>query len=464
MTPHTIEILIVTLVLSGIGFTAVQATLRRKGTGAVEYFLAGRNVSWWALAVSLAVTTIWLTWSIFTGIPVGPGLMAWVAPGGMAVAGLVMLGVVISMRYRDSVASTIPAFLGERYGRAVGVAVAIISIGITLLVSVPYTIFIGSRLLNALLGWELMSSALLVVVVTGLLVIPGGYTAVMAMHAAGGVAVGLGVLLLATGGFYPAGEIIQRIGPDPEASWMEVVAGLAIIGFWFTCIDQSVVQRVKAARSSAATRGGAALAALLVALGVSGIAVGFDVVPAEESRIIEAGVAAGFVGAAVVAFEIATLSTLFMSASTVFSMDLLRFRRAKEHDVVLVLVGRLANTGIVILTILAASSLALTEGRSIEWMVRAAAYALSPVVAILLLGLLWPRVHGGGAVWALVLGWSAGIAVGLVSAGGVGSVLEGVVATFALSVLVCTGVSLFTSPRQSPGRVAGTVVDAGGKS
>jgi SSS family solute:Na+ symporter len=449
------------LVLAGIAFAALQVTRGRKGAGAAEYFLASRSVGWLALAVSLSVTTIWGLWSVFAGMPVSSGLMGWVIPGCAAVVGLVLLGLVFAPLYRTSNAATIPAFLGERYGRSVGVAVAGVSIAVTLLVRIPFTILIGSRLLNALLGWEIMSSALLMIVVPGLFVIAGGYHAVIATHGAGGIAAGAGVLFLAFNGFFPTEAMLHRAVPEAEGSLVPLVTGVAVVGLWFTCIDQYVVQRVIAARSCAAMRGGAALAALLVVLGVVAIATGFDTAPAEGAQLIGSSVAAGFVGAAIVAFGMASLSGLFMSAATVFAMDVFLAGRKRSDEAALVLVGRLANTVIVILAIMAASSIALTGAGSIHWMARALAIALPPVVAILLLGLVWSRMHGRGAFWALVIGWGAGVGFSGMSAESMGAMMQGVLLTFALSALVCVGVSLATAPRGELGSVMGTIVHEG---
>jgi SSS family solute:Na+ symporter len=458
LTPQTGEVLITVLVLVGIGVVAVQLLRGKRGGGAEEYYLANRSVSWVVLALSLSMTTVWGVWCLFVGIPLSVGLMAWTVPGGVAVVGLLFLGVILSLPYRSSHASTLPAFLRARYGKSVGLTVAGVSIAVTLFVSIPFTILIGSRLLSVLLGWELVSSALLMVVVTGLFVIAGGYPAVMATHVAGSVAAGAGILCLAMNGFSPGEEGLHRILPGTEASFLPAASALMIVGLWFTCIDQSIVQRVMAARSCKAIKGGAAAAAGLVLLGVVALSFGFGPIPGEGSRMVENTIGAGFIGAAIVAFSVASLAGLFMSAATVFAMDVFRAGEKKSDEATLILVGRLANTVIVILAIMAASLIALAGSGSIIWMARALGIVLPPIVVILLLGLSWPRMHGRGALWALLLGWSTGIGFVAMSAEGLEGMTRGVLLTFAISAVVCIGVSLVTAPRAGVGASEGAIV------
>jgi SSS family solute:Na+ symporter len=441
------DILIIVLVLAGIGIAALRATRGRKSAGTAEYFFASRSVGWMALAISLAVTTVWGIWSLFAAMPVSPGLPGWIIPGGVAVAGLLLQGMVFAPLYRTAQTTTIPAFLGERYGKRVGLLAAGVSVSLTLLVLIPFTILIGSRLLNALLDWELMSSALLMIAIPGLFVIAGGYHAVMATHFAGGIAAAVGAVFLAFHGFFPGDSVLHRLVPEAETSWMELLAGLMVVGLWFTCVDQYAVQRTVAARSSLAVRRGSAGAALLVALGVCALAFGFGT-SSGEMELVGNGVVAGFVGAAIISFGIASLSGLFMSAATVFAFDLFQAGRKTGDEATQVLVGRLANTVVVIVAIMTASSISMTGVTSIHWMARAVAIALPPVVAILLLGVIWPRMHGGGAFWALGTGWVAGIGHATITTGGEGDAMSGVLLTFAVSAFVCVVVSFVSTPPQ----------------
>ena len=156
-------------------------------------------------------------------------------------------------------------------------AVAGVSLGLTLLVRIPFTILVGAQLLNLLLGWELMSSALLMIVVPGLFVIAGGYRAVMATHGVGGIAGVAGILMLLLGGGFPAESMLHLVMPG-ESSPAFLAGGMAVVGLWFTCGDQHIVQRVVAARTCSAMRWGAGAASLLVMLGAAGVGAGFDLV------------------------------------------------------------------------------------------------------------------------------------------------------------------------------------------
>jgi SSS family solute:Na+ symporter len=431
------------LALAGIGLAGLLATRGKKGPSVAEYFLAGQGVGWLALGISLSVTTLWALWSLSVGMPASFGLLGWAIPGVIVIVGLLFLGIVFAPRYLSLGVATIPSYLKDRYGRGVGFGAAVISIVLTLLIRIPFTIFVGSRLLSALWAWDPMSSALLMIIVPGLFVVAGGYRAVIATQYAGGIAAGLGLLVLAFKGFSIPTIFVQRLLPGADLSWVFVICGAAVVGFWYTCFDQFVVQRAFAARSCAAIRGGAGLAALLVVLGVVALSIGFTngVSPASQGLNGD-GVTSGFIGAAIIAFAMASLAGHFMSVATLFTTDLYLAGRKKRDEATLVLVGRLTNTVVVFLAILTASSVGLMGSGSLEWMAHAFAITVPPIAAVTMIGLLWPRMHGRGALWALIIGWAAGLFQIGISPGDIGGMMQGIVLTFACSSLVFVAVSL----------------------
>lgn len=462
LRPQTSEMVIVLLALAGIGVAGLRATWGKRGLNISEYFLAGRSIGWLPLGSSLAVTTIWAIWSLSVGMPSSFGVIGWLIPGVVAIAGLLVLGLVFAPRYMTTQATTVPTILRNRFGRGVGFGVAIVSVFLTLGIRIPITIFVGSRMLGALWAWDPLSSALLMIVVPGLLVVAGGYRAVIATQAASGIVVAAGLIFMVLAQVpFPASRVLGFL-PAAETGWGVLLAGAVVLGFWYTCIDQFVVQRALAARSSKDVRGGTGLSALFVLLGIAALA---SLSSAPHSTVITSmndnGVATGFVGAAIIASGMATLSGHFMNVATLFTMDVVLVNRKKSDEAALVLVGRLTNTVVVFLAILTASSIALMGTASLDWMVHALGVVVPPMAAVTAIGLLWPRMHGRGAFWGLVVGWVAGgVAMGL-SMSEANGILQGIAVTFACSALVFVSVSLMSAPGGALGHAREAMLEKG---
>ncbi len=455
---QTYDLLIILAALAGMAFAALRAIQGRKGNDASEYFLAKRNVGWLSLGASLFVTSLWGFWSVAMAKPVAQGLFGWLLPGAVVVGALVVLGIGFVSPYKASAAATLPSVIAERFGRHVGLAVALASIGLTLFVHIPFTILIGTRMVSALMGWDLMSSGLLMVVIPGLFVVAGGFPSVIAMQSAGSVAAGIGLLFLAVNGLPGGDGALHRVLPEAVGSWPSVVAGVAILGLWSLCMEQQVVQRVFSARSCVQGRTGSLVAAALVLIGVVAVIMGVEGSDPSATLRSSAGPAGGFIVAAVIAFVMSSLSAHFTSVSTLITMDIVRPGREAAGDAALVLTGRLTNTVVVILAILTASSLALMGPAVLDWMVPAAVTIVPPVVAVVMLGMLLPRMHGRGAIWALVVGWAVGVVQAGVNVGTGDQILENAWVTFAVSALVFVSVSLAVAPLGTLRKVPGTIL------
>jgi solute:Na+ symporter, SSS family len=454
MGPHgTYDLLVILAATAGLAFAALRANQGKRGSDASEYFLARRSVGWFSLGVSLFVTCLWAFWSSTQAKPVAEGIWGWLVPGVVVVIGLVALGLGFVPRYKASEAMTISSFLSERFGRPVGLAIALASIGLTLFVQIPFTILVGTQMVSALMAWDPMSSGLLMVVIPGLFVVAGGYPSAIAAQTAGGVVASVGLLFLAVNGF-PGDSALPRALPEAIVSWPSLIACLAIMGSWSMCMEQQVAQRIFAARTPAQGRRGALLAAALVLVGVALLAMASGNASPSPALAGSSGAAGGFVVAAIIALVMGSLSAHFMSVSTLITMDIVRPVMHAAGEAKSVLSGRLTNTVVVILAILTASSLPLTGAVVLEWMVPAAVAIVPPVVAVVLLGLFVPRMHGRGAFWALVAGWVVGVADAATGA----LAMEGALVTFTVSAVVFVSVSLAVAPLGTLRKVPGTIL------
>jgi SSS family solute:Na+ symporter len=257
---------------------AVYATWReRRGREtSADYFLAGRNTGWFIVGASLFASNI--------GSEHLVGLAGTGAASGVAVAQfevlasliLLLLGWVFASFYLRSGVYTMPEFLERRYSPAARWYLAVISIIGYVITKISVTIAAGGIVFVALMGIDFWTGALIVVIATGIYTIFGGLRAVLITDTIqmfvliGGAIAVLITGLAAIGGW---GELMRSAGPgvmdlwkpasDPDFPWTGILFGAPILGIWYWCTDQFIVQRTLAARNLTEARRGTIFAAFL---------------------------------------------------------------------------------------------------------------------------------------------------------------------------------------------------------
>jgi Na+/proline symporter len=151
------------------------------------------------------------------------------------------------------------------------------------------------------------------------------------------------------------------------------------------------------------------------------------------------------IGTTVLVTAIAFLSSQFMSIATLIGINVYQAYRPEKDEGSIVLVGRTAGTVVVFAAILAGATVGVAGIQRVDWLVRALAAGVPPVAAIVLIGALWNRMHGRGALWALLTGWGVGVVQSVLIAESVASVVIGMIATFVVSALVLVAVSTVVS-------------------
>jgi len=441
---------VVILMLLGVMIAGLRGMRGGRGRNIAEYFLGGHASHWLNLAASLFVTTLWGVWGVGSELSLGVDVVSWGLLAGASIAGLVLLGLVFAPAYRDTGVMTTPAFLGKFYGDGrVRTVVSLTLMVLTLFVRIPLTIIIGGRMLNALFGWDPMTSALLMIVVPGFFAVAGGFAAIMAVHGAAAVVAVIGLLCAGASGL--GGSALLSSAPDGGGGteWMILVAGLLLNAFWMTGIDQSVVQRTAAAGSGSAARRGAFSAAGAI----GSVALIFMILALwRPLGVAPAGLFFGGVvsllGCSVLALAMAALSADLLSVSTIFTMDLFGRTREEADGSTFVLAGRLMATVSVFVSIVAASFLTLLGEKVVPWLLDGYVVLAAPVVTVAIIGFVWERIRGRGAFWALVSGWIAGALHWIVEPDLMPlrtSVLLTALALFAVTGVVLVGVSLLSS-------------------
>ncbi len=487
----------------------------RKQATSTDYFLAGREIGWFVVGCSLLASNI--------GSEHIVGLAGNGASSGMAMAHwelhawiMLLLGWVFVPFYYRSGVFTMPEFLERRFNSRTRWALSIVSLIAYVFTKVSVTVYAGAVVFQALLPDTFGSpenafwiGAITTVVLTGVYTIFGGLRAVVYTEVAqtllllgGSVFItffALGKLggwgeLKAVLGENPSQFALWRPLSDPDFPWLGVMIASPIIGIWYWCTDQYIVQRTLAARNLQQARRGAIFGGFLKVLpvflflipGMIGYALytkgllplatnadgsvrGDAVFPTMVATLLPAGLR-GIVVAGLLSALMSSLASLFNSCATLFTVDIYGKLRPNRPDRELVKVGRIATGVVVILGILWIPVMPLiSKGGLYEYLQAVQGYLAPPITAVFLLGLFNKRINARGAFAGLVIGFALGLLkLGLQAAAGSGALGDsGVLYAFGtinflyysgmlflVSVIVVIAASL-TAPAPSEAQIAG---------
>ncbi len=408
----------------------------RKEKTPEEYFLAGRNVGWIAVGSSLFATNI--SSEHFIGLA-GSGANSGLAVGHfewLACLIVLVLGWFFVPFYLKSGVFTVPEFLERRFNKASRMYLTSVSIIAYILTKISVTLFAGGLLLHQILGWNMISSAIVMVVVTGIYTIAGGLSAVIYTELLQTVVLITGALLLTVFGLHEVGgfnglkaalpaDFFSMFKPisHPEFPWTGIVFGAPILAVWYWCTDQVIVQRVLSARNIQHARSGTILAGFLKILpvfililpGLIALTL-FPGISGDEaylvlliSELLPVGVR-GIVIAGLLAALMSSLASTFNSSSTLITMDFYLQFRPKATGRELVLIGRLATILLVLFGILWVPLIRSISNQLFIYLQSVQAYISPPIAAVFIFGVFSTRVNGKAATTTLFAGGALGAA------------------------------------------------------
>ena len=287
-----------------------------------------------------------------------------------------------------------------------------------------------------------MTAAIILVVATGIYTIAGGLSAVIYTDLVQTVILIIGAAVLTliglghVGGFaglratLPA-SYFHMIKPANDASfpWTGIIFGAPILGIWYWCTDQVIVQRVLSAKDEGHAKASTIFAGFLKVLpvfilvlpGLIAVALYPQLFKAQNGRVMNGDIAyptlivnllpQGLVGlmiAALLAALMGAMSSVFNSASTMITLDFYKKLqpRATEHQ--LVTFGRAATGIMVILGILWVPFIHLLSSQLYIYLQSVQAYISPPIAACFIFGILWRRLNGTGAISSLLVGFVLG--------------------------------------------------------
>lgn len=400
-----------------------------------DYFLAGRKMGWITIGFSIFAANI--SSEHFIGLA-GAGAARGLAVGQfelMAIFILILLGWIISPIYIKAGVVTTPEFLEKRFDPSLRKPFAVISIVIYIFTKISVTLFAGGILFYKMFGLNIYTSAIMIILFTGLYSVLGGATAVMKTHVFQAIVLIVGALLLTIFGLKAVGGFsgLQAKLPhnffnmfksihDPEYPWTGVIFGAPIIAFWYWVTDQYFVQKILSAKSLNDARRGSLFAAILKALPIfilvlpGLIAAGlFQNIKGDEaytallgSNILPIGIR-GIVLAGLLSAIMSSLSSVFNTVSVLFTNDFYKVNKPDASERELVLVGRLSTTVIVILAIICVPLVKLISSQVYLYLQSIQGYISPPIAAVFLWGFLLKKVNARAAITTLFIGEGIGL-------------------------------------------------------
>ncbi|CAJ1053970.1 sodium/glucose cotransporter 5 [Xyrichtys novacula] len=411
------------------------------------YFLAGRDMAWWPIGASLFASSEGS--GLFIGLA-GTGAAGGIAVTGFewnATYVLLALAWVFVPVYISSGIVTMPEYLGRRFGgERIRTYLAVLSLLLSVFTKISTDLYSGALFVQVCLGWNLYLSTVLMLVVTALYTIAGGLAAVIYTDTLQTFVMIVGAIILTITAFNKIGgygnlervysmAVPSKIIPNStchlprqdamhlfrdavtgDLPWPGMTLGLTILATWYWCSDQVIVQRSLSAKNMSHVKGASILAAYLKMLpfifivlpGMISRALYPDSVgcvdPEECVRVCGAEVGCsniafpklvielmpsglrGLMIAVMMAALMSSLTSIFNSSSTLFTMDIWKKQRPRASERELLLVGRIVT---VILSV--------------------TSYLAPPVTAVFTLAVFWKRTNEQGAFWGLMVGLVVGV-------------------------------------------------------
>jgi SSS family solute:Na+ symporter len=421
----------------GVLLLIVGISTSRRHARAEDYFLASRASRWPLIGMSLLASNISSTALIgLAGAAYATGISVydyeWSAAVILVIFCLFLLPFVLRSRVY-----TMPEFLERRYDVRARIYLALLTLFLNVLLDSAGSLYSGSLVCQLLLpGVPLLAIAATLAGAAGIYTIFGGLRAVIYTETLQALVLIGGATAIAAEALHRAGgwhrvmtqvdpallSLIRPIG-DPAVPWPGLMFGIPVLGFYYWCTNQFIVQRVLSAHDIENGRRGVLLAGLLklpvlflmVLPGTCAIVL-FphlsrpDVVyPTLIFSLLPVGLM-GLVVASFVAATMASVASTLNSASTLLTMDIVRRYLPGLSDARVVRIGKFSTAAFLVLAVLWSSQVA-RFGSLWQYLQAVLAYAVPPIVALFGVGLFWRGANARGATVMLAIGTACGFGI-----------------------------------------------------
>ena len=440
----------------------------QKNDNSADYFLGGKDATWIAIGASIFASNIGsehLIGLAGAGASSGMAMAHWEIQGWM----ILILGWVFVPFYTRSMVYTMPEFLERRYNTQSRTILSVISLISYVLTKVAVTVYAGGLVFQQVFGikelWGIdffWIAAIGLVVITAIYTIFGGMKSVLYTSVLQTPILLLGSLIILVLGMKALGswdQMLQlcdvkpnyegatgtmihlmRSNSDPQYPWLGALIGSAVIGFWYWCTDQYIVQRVLSGKSEKESRRGTIFGAYLKLLpvflflipGMIAFALhqkyagdgGFlplladgtpnadAAFPTLVAKILPAGVK-GLVVCGILAALMSSLASLFNSSAMLFTIDFWKRLKPQTSEKSLVRIGQIATVVIVVLGILWIPIMRSVGNVLYNYLQDVQSVLAPGIAAAFLLGITWKRASAKGGMWGLL----SGIIIGLTRLG-----------------------------------------------
>ncbi len=436
----------------------------QKNNNSADYFLGGRDATWIAIGASIFASNIGsehLIGLAGSGAASGMAMAHWEIQGWM----ILILGWVFVPFYTRSMVYTMPEFLERRYNKESRTILSIISLISYVLTKVAVTVYAGGLVFQQVFGIEQLwgidffwIAAIGLVIITAVYTIFGGMKSVLYTSVLQTPILLLGSLIILVLGLKAVGgwdevlaicgaESVNQFGDtrlnlirdlgDKDYPWLGALVGSAVIGFWYWCTDQYIVQRVLSGKDEKEARRGTIFGAYLkllpvfiflipgmvayalhvktgafLPLGTDGAPITDAAFPTLVAKLLPAGVK-GLVVCGILAALMSSLASLFNSSAMLFTIDFYKRLKPNTSEKSLVRIGQAATVIIVILGILWIPVMRSVGNVLYNYLQDVQSVLAPGIAAAFLLGICWKRATAKGGMWGLL----AGIIIGLTRLG-----------------------------------------------
>ncbi|KAG8557479.1 hypothetical protein GDO81_016643 [Engystomops pustulosus] len=417
------------------------------------YFLAGKDMVWWPVGASLFASNVGS--GHFIGLA-GSGAASGIAVNAYEWNGLfcvLVLAWLFLPIYLSAGVTTMPEYLQKRFGgKRIQIYLAILYLFIYIFTKISVDIYAGALFIQQALHWDLYVAVIGLLVITAIYTVAGGLAAVIYTDTLQTVIMIIGALILMVFSFikvggYPGLEEkyftaipsvraenttcglpredalhLFRDPVDSDLPWPGVLIGMTIPSLWYWCTDQVIVQRSLSAKNLSHAKGGSLLAAYIKFLPLF-----IMVFPGMISRILFTDQVAcadpelcksicgnpsgcsdiaypkmvieilpiglrGLMMSVMIAALMSSLTSIFNSASTIFTMDLWRHFRPRSTEWELMIVGRVFVLVLVVVSILWIPLVQASQGGQLFIYIQSvSSYLQPPVAMVFIAGCFWKR-------------------------------------------------------------------------
>lgn len=453
MTIAPVDLFVIVVYLLGILFVGLWSVRKIKRHTSESYFLANRNLKWPVVGAALFasnISTIHLVGLAESGFGIGMvvGNFEW-----MACFTIIVLSLVFVPIYFRSRITTLPEFMERRYSPAARTTLSFMFIMSAMLIHIGISLYAGAAVFERFFGIPPLASIAMISIITVIYTAVGGLRAVVVTETLQTVILLGGAILITVialtrlpgVGIDSYADLLEATKPnqlsmihvpgeegfDPGSIWYGFLLGFPILGLWYWCTDQTIVQRVLGAGTLRDAQHGALFASLLKILppffmvlpGVLAYVLFKDIIveptdalPTLITELLPTGLI-GIMAAALLAALMSTIAAAVNSTGTLVAVDIAKHFRPSLSESSQVRIGRISS--VVVMTVAIAWS---TQGDKFGSIFEAinkmpAQFIAPPIATVLLWGVFWRRGTPQAGTFTLLFGFLAGFIVFLFDMG-----------------------------------------------